>query len=79
VVAAHVAPSLARGGNMPRGLSAPMLMLQGLGKAEIAPDGILGLGALMMSWGLGRGRNCPRGVGLARGLMVGLGRRGKRS
>jgi hypothetical protein len=67
VVGAHAAPGLARGpyaslgrgGSMPRGSGAPMLILQGLGEAENVPDGVQGSGALMTSWGLGRGGNRP--------------------
>jgi hypothetical protein len=61
MVGAHMAPSLARelymslgrGGSMPRGSGAPMLMLQGSGEAEIVPDRADGSGTLMTSRGLG--------------------------
>jgi hypothetical protein len=57
VVGTHAAPvlargpytSLGRGGSMPRGSSAPVLTLQGLGEAEIVSDRVQGLGALMTS------------------------------
>jgi hypothetical protein len=51
--------SLRRGGSVPRGSGAPVPMLEGSGEAENAPDGLQGLGALMMSWGLGRGKRSP--------------------
>jgi hypothetical protein len=47
---------------MPRGSGAPVLMLHGLGEAEIVPDGVQGSGALMTSWGW----TCPRPYGRAR-------------
>jgi hypothetical protein len=45
--------SLRRGRSTPRGLGAPVLMLQRSGEVEIAPDRAHGSGALMTSWGLG--------------------------
>jgi hypothetical protein len=66
VVGAHTAldlargpyVSLGRGESMPRGSGAPVLTLKGSSEAEIVPDGMQWLGALMISLGLGRGRNC---------------------
>jgi hypothetical protein len=71
VVRAPVAPRLARGLHVslgrdkstPRGSGAPVLTLQWSGEAEIVPNGALGSGALMTSWGLGRGRNQPQASG----------------
>jgi hypothetical protein len=52
--------SLRRGGSVLRGSGAPVPMLQGLGKAENAPNGLQGSGALMMSWGSSEAEGVPK-------------------
>jgi hypothetical protein len=77
-VAPHLARglhvSLGRGRSMPRGSGAPMLTLQGSGKAEIIPDRAQGSGALIMSWGSGEAETTARGAYLAQDLFARLGR-----
>jgi hypothetical protein len=57
---------------MPRGLGAPVLMLQGSGEAEVVPDKAQGSDALITSWGLGEAETTARGAYLARDLSARL-------